>query len=372
MKKGIIRNIYPGGNTSKGFYSFYSYVAREDADKIFYVKGGPGVGKSTFIKGIGMDLIDRGLDVEFLYCSSDNDSLDGVYVPDVDAGVIDGTAPHMIDPKNPGAVDEIINLGEFWDEGLLRENRQDIIRLNREIGRLFRRVYSHLKGAKLFLDELENCILDAGALDIKGLNRKAVELIDRIFDNETLKNKDGSGRCKIKTTRHLFATAITPQGPSSFLKNLFDPVKKRIIIKGHPGSGKNTILQKIAGAAVSLGLKADIFHCSLDPDKVEHIIIPEIDTGVITSAPPHEYASGERDIVVNTDEFVDFDHLEPYQSEMEKAQKRYSEIFSDAVAFLAKAKELHDELEKYYTSSMDFKKVEVKREEVVERILKLK
>jgi hypothetical protein len=57
---------------------------------------------------------------------------------------------------------------------------------------------------------------------------------------------------------------------------------------------------------------------------------------------------------------------------MEKAQKRYNEMFGDAVAFLAKAKELHDELEKYYASSMDFEKVEVKREEVVERILKLK
>lgn len=366
MKRGSIRNLYPGGNTSKGFYSFYDQVAREDAGIIFYIKGGPGVGKSTFIKKLGMDIVDKGLDVEFLYCSSANGSVDGIYVPELDAGVIDGTAPHMIDPKNPGAVDEIINLGEFWDEGLLRENRQDIIRLNREIGRQFRRLYSHLKGAKLFLDELEACILDADALDIEGLNRKAAELIDIVFDSETLKNKD-----KTKTMRHLFATAITPQGPSSFLKNLFDPVKRRIIIKGHPGTGKSTILQKISGAAVSLGFKADIFHCSLDPDKVEHIFIPEIDTGVITSAPPHEYFPGKSDIIVNTDEFVDFDQLKPYKSEMEKTQKRYSEIFSDAVACLAKAKELHDAVEKYYASSMDFERVEVKRKEIVERMLKL-
>jgi hypothetical protein len=28
-----------------------------------------------------------------------------------------------VDPKNPGAVDEIINLGDFWDEEGIRKNK---------------------------------------------------------------------------------------------------------------------------------------------------------------------------------------------------------------------------------------------------------
>ena len=44
------RHLFPGGNTSKGFYSLYRYVlSQDDAKRILCIKGGPGTGdrKST-------------------------------------------------------------------------------------------------------------------------------------------------------------------------------------------------------------------------------------------------------------------------------------------------------------------------------------
>ena len=77
--KGHIRNIYPGGNTPEGFYSYYNYILpQRKAEKIFCLKGGPGVGKSTFMKEIGKYFSEKGEDVDLLWCSSDADSLDGV------------------------------------------------------------------------------------------------------------------------------------------------------------------------------------------------------------------------------------------------------------------------------------------------------
>ena len=109
--KGHIRNIYPGGNTPEGFYSYYNYILpQRKAEKIFCLKGGPGVGKSTFMKEIGKYFSEKGEDVDLLWCSSDADSLDGVVLKSRRAALVDGTKPHIVDPVNPAAVDKIVDL----------------------------------------------------------------------------------------------------------------------------------------------------------------------------------------------------------------------------------------------------------------------
>lgn len=95
-KKGRLKKMFPGGNTCRGFYSFYDHIIEPDATHIFVIKGGPGVGKSTFMRKTGEELLTRGFDVEFHCCSSDNNSLDGIVVPAIKVALIDGTAPHRV------------------------------------------------------------------------------------------------------------------------------------------------------------------------------------------------------------------------------------------------------------------------------------
>ncbi|AEG14142.1 hypothetical protein Desku_0525 [Desulfofundulus kuznetsovii DSM 6115] len=96
MDKGRLKKVFPGGNTCRGFYSFYDYIIEPDATRIFVIKGGPGVGKSTFMRKIGEEMLERGYDVEFHCCSSDNGSLDGVVIPAIKVALLDGTAPHRV------------------------------------------------------------------------------------------------------------------------------------------------------------------------------------------------------------------------------------------------------------------------------------
>jgi len=104
-----ITKVFPGGNTGLGFFSFYDELSDPSARRIYVIKGGPGVGKSTFMRRIADEVIKLGQDAEFLCCASDNDSYDGVRFPDLGIIMLDGTAPHVVDPKNPGAVDTIIH-----------------------------------------------------------------------------------------------------------------------------------------------------------------------------------------------------------------------------------------------------------------------
>jgi polynucleotide 5'-kinase involved in rRNA processing len=93
---GKARNLFPGGNTCEGFYSFYDYTIEPDATRIFIIKGGPGVGKSTFMRHIGNEMLERSYDVEFHCCSSDNGSIDGVVIPAIRVALLDGTAPQRV------------------------------------------------------------------------------------------------------------------------------------------------------------------------------------------------------------------------------------------------------------------------------------
>jgi Mrp family chromosome partitioning ATPase len=64
-EKGRLRRLFAGGNTSQGFYSLFHHILpQEDAARIFVVKGGPGVGKSTFMAKTADTLIDMGFDVD--------------------------------------------------------------------------------------------------------------------------------------------------------------------------------------------------------------------------------------------------------------------------------------------------------------------
>lgn len=91
-----VKMVFLGGNTCLGFYSFYENIIEPDAARIFIIKGGSGVGKSTFMKQIGEEMQEEGYDIEFHWCSSDNKSLDAVVISALRIALIDGTAPHRV------------------------------------------------------------------------------------------------------------------------------------------------------------------------------------------------------------------------------------------------------------------------------------
>ena len=78
--KGKMRKLFPGANTSNGFYSYFDYIIPKDVNRIFCLKGGPGVGKSSLMKKVAKEFVERGYDVEVFPCSSDPASLDAVVI----------------------------------------------------------------------------------------------------------------------------------------------------------------------------------------------------------------------------------------------------------------------------------------------------
>ena len=61
------------------------------------------------MKKIARKAAEKGYDVEEFRCASDEKSLDAVRIPELKTVLLDGTAPHSIDPVMPGIDEEIID-----------------------------------------------------------------------------------------------------------------------------------------------------------------------------------------------------------------------------------------------------------------------
>ncbi len=107
------QTYFLGANSKDGFVSLYGYFPRPEGDFLHIVKGGPGTGKSSFMRCIGRAAEARGLETHYVLCSGDPKSLDGVYVPQWRRAWVDGTAPHASEPRCFGVDADYVNLGQF-------------------------------------------------------------------------------------------------------------------------------------------------------------------------------------------------------------------------------------------------------------------
>lgn len=359
MIRGTVKHVFPGGNTPNGFFSYYDYILPPDANRLFVLKGGPGVGKSTFMRKISDCALEQGYDVEMHHCSSDNGSLDGVVIPALKVALVDGTAPHVVDPKFPGCLDEILHLGDFWQEDKMVANKSAIMECSREIGKYFQRGYRILRAAKSLYDDWE--VINSEAMDYKLANIKAAELINEIFAGVI-----GIGAGKV---RKLFASAITPEGPVNYLSSIVGTMPNRYIITGEPGTGKSTLVQKVLDTAIAKGLNAEAYYCPLDPQKVEHLLIPAIGVSIATSTGPHAYSDNEARRIINMNECLQVNILAKYTAEKTFAQTTFHELFTKTTECIQRAKKLHDLLETYYVPNMNFTGVQQLWETTRDRVL---
>lgn len=88
-----------GANSPTGFYSLYDeLIDRDTAQSVYIIKGGAGCGKSSFMRRIGRQAEAAGLATQYIVCSGDPGSLDGLILPELNTAFVDGTAPHAAAP----------------------------------------------------------------------------------------------------------------------------------------------------------------------------------------------------------------------------------------------------------------------------------
>ena len=347
------KHYFLGGNTPHGFFSYYEYLMDQTrANKIYCIKGGPGTGKSSFMKKIATHMEEEGFFVEYAHCSSDPKSLDGIIINEKNIAFVDGTSPHIVDPKTPGAVDTILNMGAFWDEDGIYPHKNEIMTLNKEISEHFSHAYKYLASAKCLWDDTEY-------MHAKTISDNAHEMFaDKILKT---KLKELSISTKKGKPRKHFATAITPEGIVSTADTITENCDV-YTLKGYTGNTLNII----SDMATSFGLYTENYYSPMEPSsKIEHLVIPELNLAFVSSNSLHHLENGE---VIDFNEYASNDIKRKYASLISYNENMTSELINKASHTILNAKKLHDELEKCYIPYMNFEMVDKEYENLIKAL----
>lgn len=354
--EGKLIKRFPGGNTSKGFKSFFDNVIPKDVNIIFCMKGGPGVGKSSLMKKVAKEMVDRGYDVDLYPCSSDPDSLDAIVIKKLGVVMLDGTAPHIVDPKNPGAIDEILDLGQCWNRSNIEKNKKELVECNKEVSRFFKVGFNYFEAAAPIAYDIQAKNMDS--MNFGEVNLVTSNLIDEIFNLVKSSNKNND-------VRHYFGSALSPIGHVEYTDTVLDGIGKVYYVEGALGTGKSTMLDRIANTAIEKGLDVEILHAPLLPEKIETVVIRELDIAITTS----DLFKNNNIKSINLNEYMDINKQNHYKEELAYNQKILDELVNYGLLNIKRAKAQHDKLEEFYVPNMNFDEVNKMKDVIVKRIL---
>lgn len=333
--------FFLGANSKRGFHSFYDdLIDLKKANSVYIIKGSPGCGKSSFMKKIKLCLEHSGFSVEDIWCSSDPESLDGIVVPSLKVAFVDGTAPHIVEPKYPLAVEKYINLGDFIDADNLRVKKDEIITLTDRYREGYPRVYTLLATAGVIEAELLNIAL--GGISIDKLQKKAKGIISREL------NVKGSGG----TVKKRFLSSISSNGYTTLFDTANALAEEIYVLDDNFGLGA-FLLNPIAEAAINANFDVYLAYSPLCPERLEHIIIPEQNLAFITSKKYSEY-KGKYKRRVRIDAMIDTEHLREKKKKISFSRKLMQSTLNEAYSVLKELKLLHDDIEALYNPYVNF------------------
>jgi len=351
--------FFLGANSSSGFFSLFDELYFPSFDgRLFVIKGGPGTGKSFVMKKAASEAEKRGYEVERIYCSSDPDSLDAVIIPQLKTSIADGTAPHTIEPRFPGAVETVVNLGEFWDTKTLYNNKEKIIEKTLSCTSCHERCIRFLKAYASLMN------------DCRSIERECVDS-DKLslFVQRTLLTEIGNEKTKKQGRVYKrFLSAVTPKGITLFEDTVYEKAKRIICIDDEYSAVSEIIIEHVLKHAVKNGF--DVISClnPVDPKKrPEHIIIPEKEICFFTrnSVNSLEKRSSK---TIAANRFVSVSEMKKHSARIGFNRRAAAELLDEAVFSLADAKFIHDALEKFYINAMDFNSVGRKADNLIKEI----
>lgn len=359
---------FRGANTCRGFKGYYEEMinAFYDCHKegaVYVIKGGPGTGKSTFMKKTAELLDGEGCEVGLIRCSGDTGSLDGVYSESGGIMVIDGTAPHCTEARIAGVSGEIINFGRFWNRDVLAAKRQEIELFTARKQLAYASAYGFLAAARE-MQKIAEKIADA-RVDRNVLGAAVESVLCEIRERYGSTGKRG-------TAENVFATAVTPDGIAGGICDVL----------GDAASGYSCYvfhlpkwvhigneLQYAAERLMRLGFSVKICRCGFDAETVEHLVVPEIKCALITTNENH----GANGIAPVCEYFVEsmvagnaFTLDE--RDTLIQCRLKFDEMLIKTQYALKDAAEAHSKMESYYVNSMDFRSLDRYGCDILEQI----
>lgn len=339
-----MNKYFAASNSSLGFKCYYGDCF-SSLDKLYIIKGGPGTGKSSLMRRVANSAKDKGCRVEYFYCSSDQESLDGIimYKDNSAIGVIDGTSPHAYDMKYAGAADNIINLGEFWDENKLYEKREEIISLSRRKTHEYNLAYDYLCSCgNLSAVIWSQFVYCANYEKMLATTKRLLSELDfgegyaekiRLIDSVGMR-----GRVRFDSFEDNANKVCVIGDRFGFGSFMLEIIKKELAIK------QRSII---------------ISYDPICPDRINGIFdVNEKYAFVLSDERASESHKSESVKHINIKRFMNSERLNEVRADIKYAYGLYKKSLDGAMSHFESIKKIHFELEKIYGNTMDFSGVD--------------
>ena len=338
-------DFFLGANSGKGFYSLYDGFSRKNGDFLYLLKGGPGCGKSSFMRRIADESEKRGHTVTRILCSGDPESLDGIYIKELRAGFMDATAPHAAEPGIFALDSCYLDLGMFC-----KATRSELLR---EYTAGYRSMYSCAYSYLAAASELANANIPGAVNDdaIRSVRSRAAASIRHGLSGH------GSG-----TVTKRFISCISCMGHICLDETVNSLCERVYLLEDRFGLAA-FYLDALCAAALDRG--ADVILCPspLRPDIPEAVLIPSAGVAYISESSGYSAAPYRR-IRLDTYALRGSEQM----SDLKHRSKLYGELCDTAVSYLSRAKELHDRLEAEYRPYIDFASLDEYCSELIQKL----
>ena len=347
--------FFLGANSAEGFVSLYEqWVDQKQIQGFYVLKGGAGCGKSTLMRQVARQMETEGYSVEYIRCSGDPDSLDGIFIPQKGVALADGTSPHVLDPAYTGATGHYIDLGAGYDRKALFLMREEIIAAVQAYQACYPQAYRCIRGAE------ESWRRGRRPLHTEETMAKVQKRAAGILARELKGREEGIGR---RTRRVL--SGVTCQG-RILLEDTISALCQRGYEIRDEGGLSGPLLSCLEQGFLERGY--DVIACPSPerPSRLEHLLIPALSLAFVTGSAGRE---GFR--TIRTESLVEKAAWQEGRSFLRLSNRVARELLEEAVSHLAQAKARHDELEALYHPYVDFSLSEELARQTAEEILSL-
>lgn len=353
-------DFFLGALSPSGFTGWFAEAAAEPDIQAYLLKSGPGCGKSTFLKRMAQDAGQAGKGpVQLIHCSSDPNSLDGIFVAGAHAFLADATAPHTLNCKYPGAAECVVSLYDTLDNAALHRCRKEILSLGGRNAALLQAASAHFALA---------CGLLQRRRQTAGLAVQHAELA--AFGRRLAKRTMPAHRTAVPGKQQIrLLSAPTPGGSTVFYDTIPALADHLYVIQDSYGAVSGELLAILAEAAQRNGYNSIVCRCPTDQvNRIDHLFIPELRLAFLTANFWHPMLFLDQKNIHAT-RWMNRAVLNAHRVEMSAEKRMACQLMDETCHTLDAALAVHDALEKFYISAADFSRVEEIRCQLRDKIL---
>ena len=354
----MVHDCFLGCAAPTGFVSFFDQLsAEENGLRLHIIKGGPGCGKSTMMKRMAARIEAAGHAVERVRCSSDPASIDGVVCESLGFAIVDGTAPHTLEPRIPAAGEVVVSLYDTMDTAALQKELDTLRPLFAANARLHERARRFLAAAGSLAFDVERTA--RGQLLTDKITRYGKNLAARLFARPAA----ARGREALR-----IGCAVTPDGIVDYIRDNMASADIRYVFDDRYYAAGHRLLAVLREEALRYGFDVITFRHPLAPhDKIDALFVPELSAAFAAAG----YLTDFSDVsarFVHDSRFYDTEGIRAAAKRLAFCKKTVLSLLSEASALMAQAKAVHDDIEAVYKHCVDFDAVEAKEQAMMQRI----